>query len=201
MEQPGQFNPRLVGGLVVVLDLPIDVRDSHFGAENVDLGNSGEAVALVGDFEKALGQSPGLPQEDFRVFVEMKVVVSPLDVGNYVELSRGQLEQGDLDVVLGGLSPQFQGPAPRKLLGQQGGIRHVTHERILGSRRGNGEDRVRDDRIIERRDLRDAVLEGQNVELGRSHGAILFESVTNQHIQRLRPTQIGNKQSRPRSRL
>jgi hypothetical protein len=36
------------------------------------------------------------------------------------------------------------------------------------------------------------MLEGKHVEPGRTHGAILFECLPDQHVQRLRPAQIGN---------
>ena len=38
-------------------------------------------------------------------------------------------------------------------------------------------------------------LRAQNVELCRSHGAVLFECAANQNVQRLRPAEVGNYQS------
>ena len=39
------------------------------------------------------------------------------------------------------------------------------------------------------------MLEGKNVELCRSHGAVLFECVADQNVQGLRPAEVGSYQS------
>ena len=39
------------------------------------------------------------------------------------------------------------------------------------------------------------MLEGQNVELCRSHGAVLFKCVADQNVQGLRPAEVGSYQS------
>jgi hypothetical protein len=128
MKQPSQLCPGFADCLAGVLQLSIDVADGDLGAKHVDLGGRGCAVTITGDLEEVFGKRAILFQECLRPFIEMQVKIRSLDVGHDVKLSRGQLEKGDLHIVLGGLAPQFQGPAPGKLLGQQGGIGHVTHE-------------------------------------------------------------------------
>ena len=118
---------------------------------------------------------------------EVEVEVRPLDAGDGVELRGGQLEEGDLDVLLGRLARGAGACRTRGTAGPAEVVRAVAHQRILGGDARDREDRVRDDRVVQRRDLRDALADRLDVEARGPDGRVRLEDPTDTGLERKSP--------------
>ena len=97
--------------------LPVELGDDDLGPEHVLLAGVAGGVAGLGDRDEINRQLAVLGQDLGGLFVEVEVVIRPLDGGDRVELGGGQLGQGDFDVLLGRLAAEAERAEPGELLG------------------------------------------------------------------------------------
>ena len=191
MELAGECGPRR-GQLLADRDqLAVDVGHQVLGPEHVLLGGVAGLVAELGDLDEVLGQPAALAQDRLGPLVEVEGVVGALDAGDDVELGGGELEERDLDLLLGRLAAELERAEPGELLGDHQLVGHVAHERVLGRVARERPDGVLDHRVLERRDLRDAVPHREHVGAGGLDAAVLGQGVADVDIDRLRAGEPG----------
>ena len=197
VELPCQRGAGRSDPLPVFRQIPVQLADQRPGPDHVLLGAAGREP-FAGDRPEVLEDLAVLGQDLLDLQARVEVVIGALHGGDGVELGGGQLGQGDLNVRLGRLPAEPQRAEPRELLRERQVVRVVAHQRVLRRDARDGEDRVRGDRVVQRRDLRDAVPQRLDVVVGGLHRPVLGQRPADEDVHRLRTRQFGRGQDRVR---
>ncbi len=113
--------------------------------------------AFPGDRAEVFEDLAVLGQDLLGLQAGVEVVIARFTAATVSSWAAASSASATCTSLLGGLTPQPERAEPRELLGQRQVIGVVSHQEILGCDARDGKDRVRGDRVVERRHLRDAV--------------------------------------------